>query len=269
MLMKIIAYGLLLHPLSYLRSGWNILDGFIVLISIINLSISRKQAASLKFMKAFRAARALRPLRVVSRYPSLKIVVQSILAAIPNLFNVLLIAALFFLIFAILGVQFFKGTLQQCYSNVDYNLALPQYDYDDCLALNFLWKNANAGHFDNTLHAFLLLFEIASLEMWPEIMSNVMDGTKAYLKPKLNHNQLAAIYFVIFIIIGSFIVISMFVGVVVDEYNHKHETFTQAKTLTFYQLQYLKTYVEIINNPVDITLLPPHQVALSTSSFWA
>ena len=30
--MKIIAYGLLLHPGAYLRNGWNILDFIIVII---------------------------------------------------------------------------------------------------------------------------------------------------------------------------------------------------------------------------------------------
>ena len=61
-------------------------------------------------MKALRALRALRPLRTVSRSPSLKVVVNALLKSIPAVADVMLILIIVFLIFAIIGVNYFKGT---------------------------------------------------------------------------------------------------------------------------------------------------------------
>jgi hypothetical protein len=60
-------------------------------------------------MRGFRALRALRPLRMISKDEGMKTIVNSLLKAIPSLFNVALINILFFVVFGILGVQIFKG----------------------------------------------------------------------------------------------------------------------------------------------------------------
>ncbi len=49
--------------------------------------------------------RALRPLRLISRYPKLRLVVNSILGAVPRVANVAVINLLFMVIFGIIGVQ--------------------------------------------------------------------------------------------------------------------------------------------------------------------
>ena len=61
--------------------------------------------------------RILRPLRMINRNKGLKVVVLSILNAIPGILNVLIIAMFFFLLFGILGTTFFKGRFFNC--NVD------------------------------------------------------------------------------------------------------------------------------------------------------
>ena len=58
MLTKWIAMGVIMHPDAYFRTGWNALDGFVVIVSILNLALS-----GLSFVRGFRALRALRPLR--------------------------------------------------------------------------------------------------------------------------------------------------------------------------------------------------------------
>jgi hypothetical protein len=65
-------------------------------------------------MRSFRALRALKPLRVVSKNEGIKIVVDSLLKSIPSLINVLFIILLFLGIFGILGVQLFKGGIGIC-----------------------------------------------------------------------------------------------------------------------------------------------------------
>ena len=60
--------GLVLGPHAYLRDGWNVLDGFIVVISVITLF----GAEALKPLRVMRAFRGVRPLRLISRLEGLK-----------------------------------------------------------------------------------------------------------------------------------------------------------------------------------------------------
>ena len=68
----------------------------------------------MSWLSFFRVFRALRPLRFVARIPSLQVVVNSLIRAIPPLLHVLLVVAFIYLIFAILGVQLFEGRLSYC-----------------------------------------------------------------------------------------------------------------------------------------------------------
>ena len=111
---KVLAKGLLLngHP-SYLRSIWNILDFLIILVSIIALFANNNQ--NLKVFKVFRLLRVLRPLRVIGRNQGLKLALQTLLTAIPNILNVLFVSCIFYLIFGIFCVSFLQGQYYHCY----------------------------------------------------------------------------------------------------------------------------------------------------------
>lgn len=106
---KIIALGFALGEGVYLKDSWNILDFIIVLSSILNWLLDAFSTVSLTFLRGFRALRALRPLRMISKNEGMKTIVNSLLKAIPSLFNVALINILFLVVFGILGVQIFKG----------------------------------------------------------------------------------------------------------------------------------------------------------------
>ena len=116
-ILKIIAYGFFYNSFpnisAYITNPWNILDFLVVLSSLIDfgfsLSYSSIDTTSLKSLKALRAIRALRPLRMISRNEGLRIVVNSLLSSIPAMSNVLLVCLIILLIFAIMGVNFFKG----------------------------------------------------------------------------------------------------------------------------------------------------------------
>ncbi len=58
-IVKVIAMGFIMHRNSYLRDPWNILDFFIVGVSVFSLLPNQDQSA----LKALRTARILRPLR--------------------------------------------------------------------------------------------------------------------------------------------------------------------------------------------------------------
>ena len=113
-IMKIISYGFCIGPGTYLKDSWSILDFVIVLSAILNWILDSLQSVSFTFMRGFRALRALRPLRMISKDEGMKTVINSLLRAIPSLANVALINLLFLSVFSILGVQLFKGEYSSC-----------------------------------------------------------------------------------------------------------------------------------------------------------
>ena len=110
--LKILVYGLIFNgKFSYLRNSWNIIDFLIVVCAIVSLSITD---INLGFFKAIRMIRVLRPLKVISRNQGLKVAVLSLLNSIPGILNVIIVSLLFFLLFGILGTNFFKGKFFVC-----------------------------------------------------------------------------------------------------------------------------------------------------------
>merc|ERR1719473_1323276 len=83
----------------------------IIIISVLSLSAKGSQIGALKVLRAFRA---LRPLRMISRNRGMRTIVQALFMSVPGVTNVLCISLIFFLIFAIIGVSYFKGALSHC-----------------------------------------------------------------------------------------------------------------------------------------------------------
>jgi hypothetical protein len=102
---------------SYLRIPWNLIDFFIVIISILSLTTT----SDLSVFKAIRLLRLLRPLRMISRNEGLKVAVQALFMAIPNILYVSTIALLFFALFGMTGVNIFKGRFFHC-QGIDENI---------------------------------------------------------------------------------------------------------------------------------------------------
>lgn len=112
LLSKVVVYGLLFNGRdSYLKSPWNILDFFIVFISIM---LTAFQGAHLKNMKILRILRVLRPLRMIAKNPGMSIVVMSMLNGFKDIGNVMVVSVLFLGMFAILGTNLFKGSFYYC-----------------------------------------------------------------------------------------------------------------------------------------------------------
>ncbi|KAK2833588.1 hypothetical protein Q5P01_017477 [Channa striata] len=78
MTLKVVSMGLYMGEQAYLRSSWNILDGFLVFVSLIDIVVSMAGGAKiLGVLRVLRLLRTLRPLRVISRAPGLKLVVET------------------------------------------------------------------------------------------------------------------------------------------------------------------------------------------------
>ena len=112
MMIKLVALGLYFEDKdAYLKDAWNCMDGFIVIIGLVGKALV---GYNLGWVRALRTLRVLSPLRVISRVPELKVVVNALFRSIPGLGNALLVALLFWLIFGILGMQLFMGAFARC-----------------------------------------------------------------------------------------------------------------------------------------------------------
>jgi hypothetical protein len=92
----------------YFNSGWNRLD--FVLLMIGYLSLLNGGGGGLS---SLRALRALRPLRAFRFFAPLQSIVQSIWLSARILVNVFVCLGFFFVLFGLMGQQFFQGALQR------------------------------------------------------------------------------------------------------------------------------------------------------------
>lgn len=104
-LSKIFVMGFCWGKHTYLRDSFNLLDFTIVIISIIDFAFDYVNSnIDISYLRAFRALRALRPLKLVSKNEGMRLIVNSLLNSISGIGNVVLISLLFYTVYGILGV---------------------------------------------------------------------------------------------------------------------------------------------------------------------
>ncbi|XP_041563972.1 voltage-dependent T-type calcium channel subunit alpha-1G isoform X4 [Drosophila elegans] len=222
MFIKVVATGMFYGPDAYFTSGWNIMDGSLVTISIIDLLMSLISESSPRIfgiLRVFRLLRSLRPLRVINRAPGLKLVVQTLLSSLRPIGNIVLICCTFFIIFGILGVQLFKGTFYYCEGE---NIKGVR-NADECRRIpGNVWTNRKYN-FDDLGKALMSLFVLSSRDGWVNIMYTGLDAVGVDQQPIVNYNEWRLLYFIAFILLVGFFVLNMFVGVVVENFHRCRE----------------------------------------------
>uniref|UniRef100_A0A287D3R3 Voltage-dependent L-type calcium channel subunit alpha n=1 Tax=Ictidomys tridecemlineatus TaxID=43179 RepID=A0A287D3R3_ICTTR len=240
--MKIIAYGFLFHQDAYLRSGWNVLDFIIVFLGVftvileqVNIIQSNTAPMSSKGagldVKALRAFRVLRPLRLVSGVPSLQVVLNSIFKAMLPLFHIALLVLFMVIIYAIIGLELFKGKMHKtCYFiGTDIVATVENEKPSPCArtgsgrpcTINGSecrggWPGPNHGitHFDNFGFSMLTVYQCITMEGWTDVLYWVNDAIG---------NEWPWIYFVTLILLGSFFILNLVLGVLSGEFTKERE----------------------------------------------
>ncbi|XP_071396114.1 sodium channel, voltage-gated, type I like, alpha b isoform X5 [Centroberyx affinis] len=225
MLLKWVAYGFV----KYFTNAWCWLDFLIVDVSLVSLVANALGYSELSAIKSLRTLRALRPLRALSRFEGMRVVVNALLGAIPSIMNVLLVCLIFWLIFSIMGVNLFAGKYYHCV-NTTTDEILPidvVNNRSDCLALvndSARWKNVKIN-FDNVGAGYLALLQVATFKGWMDIMYAAVDSRNVEDQPEYEVNLYMYLYFVIFIIFGSFFTLNLFIGVIIDNFNQQKKKF--------------------------------------------
>ncbi|XP_029005034.1 voltage-dependent R-type calcium channel subunit alpha-1E isoform X3 [Betta splendens] len=223
---KIIALGFVFHKGSYLRNGWNVMD-FIVVLSGILAAAGAHMNISVD-LRTLRAVRVLRPLKLVSGIPSLQIVLKSIMKAMVPLLQIGLLLFFAILMFAIIGLEFYSGKLHSTCTpqpGILENETVDSTEFEfpcgtrQCPAsynCTDTWIGPNDGitQFDNILFAVLTVFQCITMEGWTTVLYNADDA----LGPSWNW-----LYFIPLIIIGSFFVLNLVLGVLSGEFAKERE----------------------------------------------
>lgn len=107
-LLKLVAFG----P-RFFRSGWNLFDFFIVGISLVPASGP---------LEILRALRILRVLRLLSQVPRLRLIIESLMRALPGMGWTALLLILVFYVFAVMGTRMFGQQFPELWGNLGRSL---------------------------------------------------------------------------------------------------------------------------------------------------
>jgi len=203
------------NPLNYFKNGWNLFDFIIVIASIIPLILhySDNTTNAILILRVFRLARVFRVVHVIGHFKPLKDLVETLVKSLTAMAYVSLLMLILFYVYAVIGVIMFGST-----------------------------DNANFGNISIT---FLTLFQIVTGENWPDLLRSQMNGSDS-------QPVFAVIYFVSFILIGSMVILNLFIGIIVNrmntvaQNNHNNRKKTEREEL----VSSIELKLEEINNLV-------------------
>eukprot|EP00063_Salmo_salar_P041150 XP_014015985.1 PREDICTED: voltage-dependent N-type calcium channel subunit alpha-1B-like isoform X16 [Salmo salar] len=230
MVIKMVDLGLLLHPGSYFRDLWNILDFIVVSGALVAFAFSSfmgppqgvprgSKGKDISTIKSLRVLRVLRPLKTIKRLPKLKAVFDCVVNSLKNVFNILIVYMLFMFIFAVIAVQLFKGKFFYC---TDESKGLEKdcrgnfldYDKDEVAAQPRVWKKYEF-HYDNVLWAFLTLFTVSTGEGWPDVLKHSVDATFEDQGPSPGYRIEISIFYVVYFVVFPFFFVNIFVALII------------------------------------------------------
>jgi Ion transport protein len=107
--LKVIARGFVIHPESYLRNGWNLIDSVVVVSGYYIFLLFMFRILELSFgsvkLKALRVVRVFRPLKSINVIPSMKRLIQALIQSLPDFANVGTFLVYVFILFATMGLH--------------------------------------------------------------------------------------------------------------------------------------------------------------------
>ena len=188
----------------FFRDPWNWFDSIIIAIALMPSSGP---------LAVLRALRVLRLLRVISAAPRLRRVVEGFIQALPGMGSVFLLMGLIFYISAVMATKLFGGPCPEC---------TPEE------AANFQEWFGSVGD------SAYSLFQIMTLESW----------SMGIVRPVMEVHGWAWAFFVPFIMVTTFAVVNLLVGLIVNSMQDAHSEEADAQT-SDYRDEVLKRLAEI------------------------
>eukprot|EP01062_Namystynia_karyoxenos_P048095 TRINITY_DN3652_c0_g1_i1.p1 TRINITY_DN3652_c0_g1~~TRINITY_DN3652_c0_g1_i1.p1 ORF type:complete len:2249 (+),score=470.10 TRINITY_DN3652_c0_g1_i1:88-6834(+) len=214
---KMIVYGLTnKEKKGYLNNPWNRIDLFVCITALLGLAIEE-----------FKLFRSLRAVRLIILAPGVRVLVLSLSTALPQIGYVCLVCSFIWLVFAVLGVQLFKGSFYYC-SDIEieyrkdctgtFTRTVAQWDGSATALAPRQWLRTEY-HFDNVGAAMLTLFVIAIGDGWAEIMYTGIDSSlDAERALRKDQSPAVSVFFLVFVLVGGLFAINLFVGMLIEQF---------------------------------------------------
>ncbi|RLN44887.1 hypothetical protein BBJ28_00010734 [Nothophytophthora sp. Chile5] len=228
------------HRQTYMEDKWNQLDLALLLLAIADEIITTIDP-TVSLSSVFRAGRVLRPLRMLNHNHEMKVILNAVARSLPHVGNVLALCLIVYIIFGVVGRSLFSekffscndatvATAAECvgFFTVYPDGVLPLQEASargvpgGAILVPRVWANARFS-FDNIGAGFLSLLEMTSLK-WVDKTFAAMDIAGLNKQPVTDASSEAAIFFVLYVYVGSLFVIRLFVGVLVEQFQRNNGT---------------------------------------------
>jgi len=190
-----------LHPRLYFMDPWNIFDLSLVvgsLFSVLAQYTYGNDALDATVLRIFRIARLF---RLIKSLKSLRVLAYTLVKSLPSLVNVGTMLFILFFVYAVAGMALF-GDIQ-----IEGNMELKHMSQDVNFASFYM--------------AACMLFRMSTGESWNGIMHDCFSGARCAEPPhapNCGNTAMAIIYFVSFMLVGSFVFINLFIAVIIEKH---------------------------------------------------
>ena len=208
----------------------------------------------------------------------------------------MLVCILIFLIFAIIGVNNFKGTFYACQGDVfsgfnatqihliqypellqeltstqrawidpvllndpkwNSSASVPPSSRIYCESMGASWGPTIPQTFDNVGNGLLTLLEISTTEGWVDVMYSAVDAVGIDMQPIENHSvDGPVLFFLVFMLTGCFFVMNLFVGVLLDNFDRIKKELGENGLLTDAQREWVAS-MKVISKAMPLRKVPP------------
>ncbi|TTO63388.1 Sodium channel protein type 4 subunit alpha B [Bagarius yarrelli] len=175
-----------MDPYYYFQEGWNIFDGFIVSLSLVELGL-----ADVEGLSVLRSFRLLRVFKLAKSWPTLNMLIKIIGNSVGALGNLTLVLAIIVFIFAVVGMQLFGKSYKDCVCKIASDCDLPRW------------------HMNDFFHSFLIVFRVLCGE-WIETMWDCME---------VAGQTMCLIVFMMVMVIGNLVVLNLFLALLLSSFS--------------------------------------------------
>uniref|UniRef100_A0AAR2KDQ8 Sodium channel protein n=1 Tax=Pygocentrus nattereri TaxID=42514 RepID=A0AAR2KDQ8_PYGNA len=175
-----------MDPYYYFQEGWNIFDGFIVSLSLVELGL-----ADVEGLSVLRSFRLLRVFKLAKSWPTLNMLIKIIGNSVGALGNLTLVLAIIVFIFAVVGMQLFGKSYKDCVCKIAQDCELPRW------------------HMNDFFHSFLIVFRVLCGE-WIETMWDCME---------VAGQSMCLIVFMMVMVIGNLVVLNLFLALLLSSFS--------------------------------------------------
>lgn len=215
--LKILAYGLIFRRGAYLRNPWNILDIAVVSATASSLITSQNNGSGrpLNFC-GLRILRGLSFIQINAPIMKLRIMVGALIESIPYLVDILIIILFTMSIFAIIGLQLFRGSLQyRCFNLLEGKFSPQNSSISTCGGTRQCPEGfvcASSGYnprsgilnFDDFFNSLFMVLMIVTLEGWSYVNTLLASSSSGY----------SIIYCICVILLISFFLVNLILAII-------------------------------------------------------